>query len=84
MKEYGREDETTAKVRNQWNFENSEVGARARSGCADQFWPALHMDLRMVDTSDFVIAYVPDQCLQRRNTARDHPLSAAAQARAVH
>jgi hypothetical protein len=59
VKEYGREDETTAKVRNQWNFENSEVGARARSGCADQFWPALHMDLRMVDTSDFVIAYVP-------------------------
>ena len=31
-----------------------------RSGrTAEAFWPALHIDLRMVDTSDFVIAYVP-------------------------
>jgi hypothetical protein len=59
VKEYGREDETTAKVRAQWSFEVSESGAKARASCADHFWPALHMDLRMVDTSDFVVAYVP-------------------------
>src|SRR5262249_33171709 len=34
-------------------------GAKRRSACAEQFWPALHIDLRMVDTSDFVIAYCP-------------------------
>ena len=59
VKEYGREDETTAKVRAQWSFEVSESGAKARASCADHFWPALHMDLRMVDTSDFIVAYVP-------------------------
>lgn len=59
VKEYGREDETTAKVRTQWSFDPSEKGAKARASCADHFWPALHMDLRMVDTSDFVVAYVP-------------------------
>src|SRR5262249_19701283 len=34
-------------------------GASERAACAEQFWPALHIDLRMVDTSDFVIAYCP-------------------------
>ena len=59
VKEYGREDETTAKVRAQWSFDPSEKGASARASCADHFWPALHMDLRMVDTSDFIVAYDP-------------------------
>jgi hypothetical protein len=59
VKEYGREDETTARVRAQWGFDPSEKGAKARASCADHFWPALHMDLRMVDTSDFIVAYVP-------------------------
>ena len=59
LKEYGREDETTTKLREQWSFEASEKGAKVRANCADGFWPALHMDLRMVDTSDFVVAYVP-------------------------
>jgi len=59
VKEYGREDETTAKVRTQWSFDPSEKGASARASCADHFWPALHLDLRMVDTSDFIVAYVP-------------------------
>jgi len=57
--EYGREDETTAKVRNKWTFEPSEAGAEARADCAEHFWPAMHLDLRMVDVSDFVVAYVP-------------------------
>jgi hypothetical protein len=57
--EYGREDETTAKVRTQWRFDPTKNGAKARADCGEHFWPALHMDLRMVDTSDFVVAYVP-------------------------
>jgi hypothetical protein len=57
--EYGREDEITAGVRKQWTFTPGEEGAKARADCAEHFWPALHIDLRMVDTSDFVIAYVP-------------------------
>ena len=31
----------------------------ARSKCARQFWETLHIDLRMVDTSDFSISYCP-------------------------
>lgn len=57
--EYGREDETTARVRDKWTFDPSEDGAKARAECAEHFWPAMHLDLRMVDVSDFVIAYVP-------------------------
>lgn len=57
--EYGREDETTAKVRDKWNFDPSEAGTKDRAACAQHFWPAQHLDLRMVDVSDFVVAYVP-------------------------
>jgi len=59
IKEYGREDETTTGTRQQWTFEPGEKGAARRASCAAQFWPAMHVDLRMVDTSDFVIAYCP-------------------------
>src|SRR6186997_2689967 len=82
VKEYGREDETTAKVRAQWSFDPSEKGASARASCADHFWPALHMDLRMVDTSDFVVAYVPTN-VYSVGTPRDCPLPIGAQARVV-
>src|ERR1039457_2075569 len=34
-------------------------GAETRSWCARQFWETLHIDLRMVDTSDFTISYCP-------------------------
>ncbi|HEY7059013.1 MAG TPA: hypothetical protein VH458_20915, partial [Vicinamibacterales bacterium] len=59
LHEYGREDETTTRKREQWSFENGAAGARARAGCADGFWPMQHVDLRMVDTSDFVVSYCP-------------------------
>jgi hypothetical protein len=59
LQEYGKEDETIAGVRHKWTFEEGKAGADTRDKCAAQFWPALHMDLRMVDTSDFVIAYCP-------------------------
>ena len=66
IKEYGREDETTARVRTQWSFDPSEDGAKARASCADHFWPALHLDLRMVDTSDFVVALLFQMLSQAR------------------
>ena len=36
------------------------TGGRARAcRIADGFWPMQHVDLRMVDTSDFVVSYCP-------------------------
>lgn len=59
LQEYGREDDTDSPARAGWTFADSKTGAAQRAACADQFWPALHVDLRMVDTSDFVIAFCP-------------------------
>src|SRR3954451_25040597 len=59
LHQYGLEDVNTIDVRDNWTFESSEKGDETRSGCADKFWETLHIDLRMVDTSDFTIAYVP-------------------------
>jgi hypothetical protein len=59
LQEYGREGLDTAKARDAWTFADSRTGARARSRLTGQFWETLHIDLRMVDTSDFTIAYCP-------------------------
>jgi hypothetical protein len=59
LHEYGREGVDTAKVRAGWIFDDSPAGAMARSKLTGQFWETLHIDLRMVDTSDFVVAYCP-------------------------
>lgn len=59
LHEYGREDIDTTHIRNQWTFEYSPKGARTRAHCSGTFWETLHIDLRMVDTSDFIIAYCP-------------------------
>src|SRR5262245_43444636 len=40
VKEYGREDETTTRKREEWTFEPGEKGAARRAGCAEAFWPA--------------------------------------------
>ena len=56
---YGREDEKDSVARAGWTFEDTKAGAARRARCAEAFWPALHIDLRMVDTSDFVIAHCP-------------------------
>jgi hypothetical protein len=57
--EYGREGVSTAEDRARWSFRPGREGAKARAYCADKFWQSLHIDLRMVDTSDFVVAYCP-------------------------
>jgi hypothetical protein len=59
LQEYGREGLDTAKARDEWTFDDSPRGAKTRSALTGKFWETLHIDLRMVDTSDFTIAYCP-------------------------
>jgi hypothetical protein len=59
LHEYGREDAHTTEIRNRWSFEPTETAAKTRAECAATFWDTIHIDLRMVDVSDFVIAYCP-------------------------
>jgi hypothetical protein len=59
LHEYGREGADTATVRSSWTFEDTKDGAARRSKLTGKFWETLHIDLRMVDTSDFVVAYCP-------------------------
>jgi hypothetical protein len=56
---YGREEDKDSVARAGWTFADSKEGAGRRAASADAFWPALHTDLRMVDTSDFVVAHCP-------------------------
>jgi hypothetical protein len=56
---YGKEDEFSTNKRNDWTYESSEAGDRTRAELCDEFWPTLHIDLRMTDTADFLVAYCP-------------------------
>ena len=57
--EFGREDENSMAIRDQWTFEDSAHGAKLRADCCRKFRPVMHIDLRMVDVSDALIAYCP-------------------------
>lgn len=57
--EYGKEDIKTTDAREAWVFADNQEGAITRSGIARGFRETLHIDLRMVDLSDIVIAYCP-------------------------
>lgn len=60
LHEYGREDVKSGdRIRERWTYAGGKRAAQARSWCAKQFWETLHIDLRMVDTSDFTISYCP-------------------------
>src|SRR5262245_1770865 len=60
LHEYGREDAKSGeRIKTQWTYRGGRQGAAARAWCAKQFWETLHIDLRMVDTSDFTISYCP-------------------------
>jgi hypothetical protein len=59
LEDYGLEDVNTIETREKWTFEPGQAGDEVRAECAEQFWQTLHIDLRMVDTSDFTIAYCP-------------------------
>ncbi|MGH9277203.1 MAG: hypothetical protein ACRD12_03725 [Acidimicrobiales bacterium] len=58
-REYGIEDETTTEERQKWDFAATQRAAHARADVAGAFWPVMHLDLRMVDLSDFVVACCP-------------------------
>lgn len=59
LHDYGREGEDTTDFRERWTFEQSAQGAKTRASITGKFWETLHIDLRMVDTADFVVAYCP-------------------------
>jgi hypothetical protein len=56
---YGRESADSARAREAWTFEDTRTGAQKRAKLTGHYWETLHIDLRMVDTADFVIAYCP-------------------------
>lgn len=56
---YGKEDEFSTNKRNDWTYEDSKAGDRLRAELCAEFWPTLHIDLRMTDTADFLVAYCP-------------------------
>ena len=58
-RQYGLEDIHTIDLRAEWTFEQGQTGDEKRAQCTARFWETLHIDLRMVDTSDFTIAFVP-------------------------
>ena len=59
LHEYGREDAESVAGRESWNFANNPQGRKARALCERQFRETLHIDLRMVDSTDFTIAFCP-------------------------
>jgi hypothetical protein len=59
LKHYGKEDEFTANRRNDWTYKNNKDGDRIRAELCAEFYPTLHIDLRMTDTADFLVAYCP-------------------------
>lgn len=59
MEVYGEEDVKSVDLRDRWTFRPGAAGAKARADCSGKFWETMHIDLRMVDISDFVVAYCP-------------------------
>jgi hypothetical protein len=56
---YGKEDEFSTNKRNNWTYADSREGDRTRAELCAEFWPTLHIDLRMTDTADFLVAFCP-------------------------
>ena len=59
MHDYGREGVNTSKVRDAWDFGRSAEAHRTRARLVAKYWQTLHIDLRMVDAADFLVAYCP-------------------------
>ena len=58
--EYGKEkDDSQDEIKRLWNYDPGPSGQEARAWCGNRFYQTLHVDLRMVDTADFLIAYCP-------------------------
>ena len=59
LHEYGKEGINTSRDREAWTFEHSTDGAKTRAKLTGHYWETLHIDLRMVDTADFLVAHCP-------------------------
>ena len=59
LHEYGKEGVDTDKDREKWTFEDTTDGAKTRAKLTSHYRETLHIDLRMVDTADFLVAYCP-------------------------
>ena len=58
--EYGKEkDDSQDEIKRLWTYDPGPSGQEARAWCGNRFYQTLHIDLRMVDTADFLIAYCP-------------------------
>jgi hypothetical protein len=56
---YGKEDDKSTENRNRWTFGDNDGERRFRAEICYSYWPTLHIDLRMVDKSDFLISFCP-------------------------
>ena len=56
---YGQDYEYSTKKRAQWTFENNDSGRQKRAELCDLFYPTVHINRRMVDICDLLIAYCP-------------------------
>lgn len=57
--DYGREGEQDQPYRERFGYADTEEGAAGRAHCARKARPMLQVDLRMIDASDFMIAFCP-------------------------
>jgi hypothetical protein len=56
---YGTEDDKSTENRNRWTFGDAPKERALRADICHSYWPTLHIDLRMVDKSDFLISFCP-------------------------
>jgi hypothetical protein len=56
---YGREGEQSQPYRERFDYADTDEGAAGRAHCARKARPMLHVDLRMIDASDLMIAFCP-------------------------
>lgn len=59
LHDYGKEDDKSAANRELWTFGNDIEDRATRASICRSYWPTVHIDLRMVDKSDFLIAFCP-------------------------
>jgi hypothetical protein len=75
---YGVEGVNTTCDLNKWTFEDTQAGAEARGELVSKYRETMHVDLRMVDTCDIVIARCPTNIY---SVGTPHEISLARQQR---
>ncbi len=56
---YGQNYEYSSQTRAKWTFEDNQSGQQIRAELCHEFYPTVHINRRMVDICDFIIAYCP-------------------------